>query len=116
LLLRASGVTHNRAYDLKTVTGAVQDDGGIPYGRLLVAFAEAVLGGDEEALARARAALSGAISLAGLADAAGVVGLFNAIDRVADATGIPLEAEKLEASADFRAALGVDRFDVAARS
>ena len=41
-----------------------------------------------------------------------VVGLFNAIDRVADATGIPLEAEKTEASADFRAALGLDRFGV----
>ena len=46
---------------------------------------------------------------------AGVVGLFNAIDRVADATGIPLEAEKAVASADFRTALGVDRFDVGAR-
>ena len=43
------------------------------------------------------------------------VGLLNAIDRVADATGIPLEAEKLEASPDFRAALGVDCFDVGVR-
>jgi len=70
------------------VTGAVQDDGGVPHGRLLVEFAEAVLGEDEEALARARAALRAAIGPAGLADAAGVVGLFNAIDRVADATGV----------------------------
>ena len=115
MLLRASGVTHNRTYDLNAVTGAAQDDGGVPHGRLLVEFAEAVLGVDEEALARARAALHSAIGSPGLADAAGVVGLFNAIDRVADATGIPLEAEKLEASADFRAALGVDRFDVGTR-
>jgi hypothetical protein len=115
LLLRASGVTHNRAYDLNAVTGAAQDDGGVPHGRLLVAFAEAVLGEDEVALTHSRAALRAAIGPAGLVDAAGVVGLFNAIDRVADATGIPLEAEKLEASADFRAALGVDRFDVGAR-
>jgi len=42
--------------------------------------------------------------------------LFNAIDRVANATGIPLEAEKAQASADFRAALGLDRFAVGARS
>jgi hypothetical protein len=115
LLLRASGVTQNRAYDLNTVTGGAPGDGGVPHGRLLVAFAGAVLGEDEEALARARAALSKAIGLAGLVDAAGVVGLFNAIDRVADATGIPLEAEKLEASVDFRAALGLDPFGVAAR-
>ena len=115
MLLRASGVTHDRAYDLNAVTGAVQSDAGVPHGRLLVEFAEAVLGEDEEVLNHARAALGAAIGPAGLVDAAAVVGLFNAIDRVADATGIPLEAEKLETSADFRAALGVDRFDVGAR-
>jgi hypothetical protein len=115
LLLRASGLTHNRAYDLNAVTGAAPSDGGVPDGRLLVAFAEAVIGEDDEALARARAALSEAIGPAGLVDAAAVVGLFNAIDRIADATGIPLEAEKAEASVDFRAALGIDGFDIAAR-
>ena len=109
-------MTQNRSYDLNAVTGAARDDGGVPHGRLLLAFAEAVLDEDEEALAGVRAALSEAIGSAGLADAAGVVGLFNAIDRVADATGIPLEAEKAEASADFRGALGVDRFDVGARA
>jgi len=107
LLLRASGVTQNREYDLSAVTGAVEGDAGVPHSRLLVDFAEAVLGGDEAALTRARVALSEAIGPAGLADAA--------VDRVANATGIPLEAEKTAASADFRAALGVDRFDVAAR-
>lgn len=87
----------------------------MPHGRLLVAFAEAVLGENEAALSHARAELMTALGPAGLVDAAGVVGLFDAIDRVADATGIPLEAEKAEASADFRAALGLDRFGVAAR-
>ena len=109
-------MTHNRAYDLNAVTGAAQGNAGVLHGRLLVEFAEALLGEDEEVLARARAALHAAVGPAGLVDAAGVVGLFNAIDRVADTTGIPLDAEKLEASADFRAALGVDRFDVASRA
>jgi len=45
----------------------------------------------------------------GLVYAAGVVGLFNALDRVADATGVPLAPEKAAASADFRAALDLDR-------
>jgi hypothetical protein len=115
LLLRASGSTHNRTYELATVTGAVEADGGVPHGRLLVEFAEAVLGEDDGVLARARDALAAALGPPGLVDAAGVVGLFNAIDRVADATGIPLEPEKAAASADFRAALGLDRFSVAAR-
>jgi len=88
----------------------------VPYGRLLVAFADAVLGEDEGALTRAREALAAALGPPGLADAAAVVGLFNAIDRVADATGIPLEPEKAAASADFRAALGLDRFAVVDRS
>jgi hypothetical protein len=87
----------------------------VPCGRLLVAFAEAVLGEDDGAPARARGALMAALGPAGLVDAAGVVGLFNAIDRVADATGIPLEPEKAAASADFRARLDLDRFAVAAR-
>ena len=109
-------MTQNRDYDLNAVTGVVEGDAGVPHGRLLVEFAEAVLGEDEAALARVRAALGEAIGPAGLVDAAAVVGLFNAIDRVADATGIPLEAEKAAASADFRTALGVDRFDVTIRT
>lgn len=116
MLLRASGVTHNKDYDLNAVTGASEGDAGVSHGRLLVEFAEAVLGEDEQALARARAELMTALGPAGLVDAAGVVGLFNAIDRVADATGIALEADKAEASADFRAALGLDRFAVVVRS
>jgi hypothetical protein len=97
------------------VTGAAAGDAGVPDGHQLIAFAEAVLGDDDKALAEARAALRMAVGSSGLVDAAGVVGLFNAIDRVADATGIPLEADKREASADFRAALALDRFDVAGR-
>jgi hypothetical protein len=98
-----------------TVTGAVEGDGGVPYGGLLVRFAEAVLGEDEGALTRAREALAAVLGPPGLVDASAVVGLFNAIDRVADATGIPLEPEKAAASADFRATLDLDRFSVAAR-
>jgi hypothetical protein len=45
-----------------------------------------------------------------------VVGLFNAIDRVADAIGIPLEPEKVSASVDFRASLNLDQFAVAERT
>jgi hypothetical protein len=115
LLLRASGPTYDKTYDLAAVTGTLEGDGGVPEGDRLVAFAEAVLGDDDAALSRARDALMMALGAPGLVDAAGVVGLFNAIDRVADATGIPLEPEKAAASADFRAALDLDRFAVADR-
>jgi hypothetical protein len=42
-----------------------------------------------------------------------VAALFNAIDRVADATGIPLEDLKAEATADFRSTIGIDDFAAA---
>ena len=113
MLLRASGVTANRDYDLAAVTRG--GDIGVPSGRFLVEFAEAVLGENDTALSRIRAALLTALGPRGLVDAAAIVGLFDAIDRVADATGIPLEADKVVQSADIRATLGLDRFAVGAR-
>jgi hypothetical protein len=109
-LLRASGETKNERYDLGLINGAGDGDGLVPHGRLLVAFAEAVLGRDDRALAAARQALVAALGDAALVDAAAVAGLFNAIDRVADATGIPLEPEKAAATADMRAALGIGKY------
>ncbi len=68
------------------------------------------MAGDDGRLAQARGALNASLCANGLVDAAAVVGFFNAIDRVADATGIPLDPERLEGTADFRAELGIDRF------
>ena len=45
-----------------------------------------------------------------LVDAAAVTALFNAIDRVADSTGTPLEDAKREATADFRGPLGINEY------
>ena len=39
-----------------------------------------------------------------------IVATFNAIDRVADATGIPIEDNKAASTADFRAALEINAF------
>ena len=96
--------------DLDRINGAGADDGGIAHGRLLVAFAEAVLGEDEARLDAVRAHLIEAAGAAAFVDSAAVVALFNAIDRVADATGTPLEPTKREQSADFRPELGIDAY------
>ncbi len=90
--------------------GAAADGGGVPHGDRLIEFAEAVLADNDEQLLRVRSALRGSLGDAALVDAAAVVGFFNAIDRVADATGIPLDPERLPQTADFRAALGLDAF------
>ena len=92
------------------VLGAAAEGGGVSHGDRLVEFAEAVLADSDEQLLRVRSALRGSLGDAALVDAAAVVGFFNAIDRVADATGIPLDPERLPQTADFRAALGLDAF------
>jgi len=107
-LLRASSKAQGEHYDLTLLTGA-SGDGNIPYGALLVRFAEAVLGADQ-ALLSIQAEIREKLGDAALVDAAAIVATFNAIDRVADSTGIPIEDAKAAATADFRNALGINAF------
>ena len=108
MLLRESGRTAGRDYTLDGVKGTEGGDGGVPHGRRLLDFAEAVIGGTAAALDRARAGLIAAVEIEGFVDAAGVVASFNSVVRIADATGIPLEPFKRDQTADLRAELGID--------
>jgi len=108
MLLRASGAMTGEAVGVGLVKGDAEDDGGVPQGRLLVSFAEAVLGEEDAALARARRVLLEVLGPEAFIDAVAVIAGFNAVDRIADATGIPLD-EPLEAgSGDLRIELGLD--------
>ena len=107
-MLRESGDFSGGRYDLEAVNG--EGDGGVTQGAALIRFAEAVVAGSDADLAAARQGLLAALGPAGFVDAAAVAALFNAIDRVADATGIPLEPEKAAATADFRPALGIGKY------
>jgi hypothetical protein len=108
-LLRESSRAKGEPYDLGLLVGA-EGDGNIPHGALLVAFADAVLGDDDRRLAETRTAVGQKIGGAALVDAAAIVATFNAIDRVADSTGIPIEDGKAASTADVRAELGVNAF------
>jgi hypothetical protein len=108
-LLRASSKTKGENYDLTLLTGGC-GDGNVPHGALLVEFAKAVLGTDDRALSAIRSEIRAKMGDAALVDAAAIAATFNAIDRVADATGIPIEDNKAEATSDFRAALGINAF------
>jgi hypothetical protein len=108
-LLRESSKTTGGNYDLKLLTGE-SGDGNIPHGALLVQFAEAVLGEDNARLFAIQSEIRAKMGDAALVDAAAIATTFNAIDRVADSTGIPIEDNKAEVTADFRAALGINAF------
>ena len=109
-LLRASGNHTGDNYDLSAVLGDTGQDTGIPDADVLIRFAEVVIGDDEAAIADARQAVIDRMGAAALVDAAAVAANFNAIDRVADSTGIPLEDDKAAMTADFREQRGINTF------
>lgn len=108
-MLRESSKATGENYDLTILTDG-SGDGNIRHGRLLVEFADAVLGSDDAHLSDIRSEIRTKMGDAALVDAAAIAATFNAIDRVADSTGIQIEEAKAEATADFRAALGINAF------
>jgi hypothetical protein len=110
-MLRESNDHNGDDFDLQALTGGVDGAGsGIPHGDLLVAFAEAVTLSDDRTIAETRNALQAAMGNEAVVDAAGIIGMFNGLDRVADATGAPLEDWKAADTAQMRAAIGIDKF------
>jgi hypothetical protein len=117
LLLRASGAVTGRQLDpLAVVRDEAAAASGVPHAVALLAFADAVVGTDDEALARARAGLLGAMGPAALVDAAAVASNFERMVRIADGTGIPLDPALVMLTEPLRAALDVDRFGAAANT
>jgi alkylhydroperoxidase family enzyme len=110
MLLRVSSQMTGADVEMAVVNGEVQRRGGIAHAAELVAFAEAVMGEDDAALARARAALRTVLTPEAFVDTCAVIGAFNVVDRIADATGIPLDEPMVGMTADLRADLDLARF------
>ncbi len=85
---------------------------GIPNAQILVDFAEAAIGGDPARLDAARAAVIAEMGREALCDTAGVAAMFNAVDRVADASGIPVENGTAHVTDTLREELGINQFGV----
>lgn len=109
-MLRASGEFTGDNWDLDAISSGDASGCAIPHAQTLIDFAEAVVTGDEARRRELAEAMTAALGHEGLVDAAGVVGTFNAIVRVADACGIPLEEPKEEATRDMRERLGVNAY------
>ena len=87
---------------------------------MLVAYAEAVIGDEQpggggQRLDRARRELLATLGPAALVDAAATVASFNAVVRVASATGIPLDDITVADDANLALfeSLGIDRLETA---
>ena len=85
---------------------------GVEHGHLLIAFAEAMVRDDEVALTHTRHAVIEGISPEAMVDAAGVASSFERMVRIADATGIPLDARMAALSQEVRDTLQLERFTV----
>ena len=107
---------HGGAVDLAMVEGHGQGDGGVLHGAQLLAFTDAVMRADPIATHRERGALRARMADDAFVDVCAVIGFFNIVDRVADATGIPLDEPLLFMSAEIRAELDLARFASAANT
>ena len=105
-----------RAVDLAAVNGGIASDAGVEHGKELLAFTEAVMGGDDAALAHERASLRAVLSPECFVDVVGIIAGFNVVDRIADATGIPLDSGLQAMAGDLRRDLDLGRFASSANS
>ena len=89
-------------------------DVGVPASAPLLAYTNAVeLNGD---IGGTFDELVGAIGTEAATEAAATIAIFNGLVRVADGTGIPLDAGVFAASIDDRELLGINAFEGAANS
>jgi len=109
MLLRESGKRANQALNLPVVTGA-QGLLGLDHEAELMAVAEAVYEGDPTALSTMRQATVVALGSQGLVDAISVAAAFNGITKIANATGLPLDATTVTKTGELRKETGIDSY------
>lgn len=109
MLLRGSGEHTGDTYDFRSINGEAIDACGVPHAGLLIRFAQAVLD-PSGAISPIRQEVGQTLGATALVDSAAVIAIFNAVVRIADATGISLEDYKVDLTASLRSELGIDSF------
>lgn len=116
-MLRVSVEMSGGEVDLNAVTKPGEDAGDFVQGsHELLAFADAMVGGDADEIDRCRAALIERLGADQFVEAAAVVANFQRMTRIADSTGIPLDGVVMAMTDDFRGELGIDDFRTAERT
>lgn len=75
-----------------------------------MALVDGALGEDMIVLEKARAAVRRDLGDAAFVDACAAIASFNAVVKLADGTGIPIEDWKAERTRDIRRALAIDAY------
>jgi hypothetical protein len=109
-LLRESSKLTGSEVDLNVITSGLEVESGVPAEAELVNFAEAALAQDNDAISTARSDLAREIGTQGMIDAAAVIANFQRMVRIADGTGIPLDAPMAMVTKEMREALGINEF------
>jgi alkylhydroperoxidase family enzyme len=109
-MLRASTAVTTTPLDARSITDRSVDP-LLPSGNALLDFVDAVLTGEQDQQNMARDAVVDALGPTGLVDAAGVIANFEMMNRIADATGMPVGKGTLKRTAEWRALIGIDRFN-----
>lgn len=111
MMLRASVKKTGGSADIGVITGEVRADGGIEHGALLIELVDAVLDESRDpSLPRRRLVDAAGPGL--LVEAGAVLGMFHLNDRVADATGAPLDEFGIEYRRKIGERLGMDPGDL----
>lgn len=111
LLLEASSGHAGVGVTMPALVDDARADGiGVANGPELIAFARAVHDGAAAQITEAREKLQAAAGPEAVGDAAAVVALFMAINRVANATGTRLDDRFEAATSDLRSTLRIDGF------
>lgn len=109
-MLRESGKVTGNTFDLAAIVDSDAIAGGVEHGDLLNEFVDVVLQGSAEQAAEVRRRVRDAIGDDAYVDACATIASFNAVVKIADGSGIPLEDIKEENTRDIRDALGIEKF------
>jgi hypothetical protein len=116
-MLRASVETEGAEVDYRGIADQESAEASsVPAAGALVGLVEASLSADDVDGKAARERVRLELGSEALVDAAAIIGNFERMTRIADATGIPLDAPVNVATEGLRAELGIDDYPSAANT
>ena len=110
MLLRVSTQAGGKNGDLSAVVGGDANSSEVAHAEELTAFAEALIQKDDKTLTKARNQLEAKVGPEAVMDSAAVIGNFERMVRIADASGIPLDDNLSFFTESIRRELELNRF------